>query len=135
MGEKTVYVGLLNFIFDDDINRTHKQLYETQRAIKFDELDYNTFALLHEIGHVMSREKYENLERAIANSDTAMHNFKINHPYATMQEELEHYMELPLEMDADNWAHNYYMNNKEKVLRFQKKYLKTLDKLFKTVLD
>lgn len=128
--EKHIYIGLLPLIQGFLSNDILEEIYK-EKGIIYN--DFYIFGLLHEIGHIETVKylKYEDLsvELSIYQGQVA----KLEEKYEYDRDFLNHYIELPLEKSANEWAVNYYNNNTEKVLEFTKDFHGKVKKILEII--
>lgn len=77
-----------------------------------------TFAILHELGHVVSKPLYKDLDSEL-NAYTHK-SIKILQKRLGMYEEMKAYRKIRLERDADRIAYKIYKDNKDIVIKYDK---------------
>ena len=101
-------------------NRLHKKVLR-EMGIDFD-ITTTLYYLLHEIGHIQSAKKYgQDIYNRIENY------LNENEKLIEIENELEKlrlYKRITLELDADNYAYNYYLNNKKRLKKLDKELRK-----------
>jgi hypothetical protein len=103
-------------------NRLHRKVLR-ENGIDFD-ISTTLYYLLHEIGHIESSKKYgQDIYNRIENY------INENNKLVEMESELEKlrlYKKITLELEADNYAYNYYLNNKKQLRLLQQKLRKII---------
>ena len=91
---------------------------ETDMFMRFVEQEYGEFELdpvvisvLHEVGHIMTYD--ENLDKAREIAVLRMR-LNFNNSDLSLEEYNFNYFKLPAELNATNWAIDFYRNNREK---------------------
>jgi len=125
--EKIVAIGLISKLNENDIDNFHKQYYELSFPELFHDnvIEYQTFALFHEIGHIMTfnpkkEKKYQKqvnkIKKRIEKNDNIM----------TIKD-LTDYFVLENERLADLWAYDFISENLKVVESFQKSFLNRMN--------
>lgn len=131
----TIFIGLEKFLAPGHIeNVTHKKLLKEMGYDYESYCDYQTFCLIHEMGHkIMSNLYGENFWKMIDNYNKQVNKNRQSYEYSFMTyEELQRkYMKLDLEKDANDWAMLFILENPDIVKQFDKLFIKKV----KTMLE
>jgi hypothetical protein len=122
----TIVVGL--YIAENDIDKLHQKYYQ-ENGFDYDKfnIDFKTFTLLHELGHIQSKttpkeEKEHYAKQKEINDSVKLDNKPLN-------DTLLKYFNLPLEKRADQWAWNYLIDNIYTVKLFDSLFKKLIKEL------
>jgi hypothetical protein len=113
---KTVYIDTDEFVYEFDDESLHLQVMRENGLIT--DILLPTYILLHEIGHVVSFQKYV-AKRALLRQYSS----QVVNIYNTLKglDRMRAYKNLKLEKDADNFAYKFYLHNYEFVKAFDQK--------------
>lgn len=124
-----IVVGL--YPIENDIDKHHAKYYikngfdYTKYGISFE-----TFTLLHEIGHIESKPKERYFKQYYKEREKINNNVKFNEE--PLNETLSKYYRLKLEVLADKWAFKFLKNNIEEIKSFDKKYIRLRKELLES---
>jgi len=113
---KTVYININEFVYEPNDESLHLQVMKENGLIT--DILLPTYILLHEIGHVVSFQKYM-AKRALLRQ----YSNQVINIYENLKglERMRAYKKLKLEKDADNFAYKFYLHNYEFVKGFDQK--------------
>lgn len=117
---KEVFVDLHNLQAED--NDVHLQVMRELGYL----IDINlyTYSFLHEIGHIMSASKYEQIIPFLRSYIKRVERLEVSD--LEPLEIARKYKELQLEKDADEYAYQYFLHNYEKVKELDSEIIKLL---------
>lgn len=117
---KEVFVDLHNLQAED--NDVHLQVMRELGYL----IDINlyTYSFLHEIGHIMSASKYEQIIPFLRSYIKRVERLEVSD--LEPLEMARKYKELQLEKDADEYAYQYFLHNYEKVKELDSEIIKLL---------
>jgi|LGVF01.2.fsa_nt_gb hypothetical protein len=112
--QRVIFIGTLPNSFTTNLQ---PYLY-IDRGIKYhNHCSFNTWCLLHELGHIMSSDIYEDID-----DELVIYQYErlINlHSDKSDYNIIKDYMDIQLEKDANDWAYKYLLNNKGKIKRLE----------------
>ena len=118
MVDKILYVGNTK---NNDFNELYKYLYLDSGYNYHNYCSYNTFVLLHEIGHIMCSDTYDNLE-----DELSLYQYQrlinLNDKELSIYTKIVNYMNLQLEKDANDWAYRYLLANTYKIKKLENRH-------------
>jgi hypothetical protein len=108
------------------LEKNNPELKSTARIIKKLYKSYGwkigvsmtTFAVLHELGHVLSKDNYENLDKELESYNHKQ--FILITKRLNSYLEMKEYRNLRLERDADRIAYKIYKKNKNIIKQYDK---------------
>lgn len=105
-----------------------KDIYD-KKHWKID-ISQGTFAILHELGHIITADTYKNLSLRFSNYRKKVEYIMNN--VSDRAEGLKQYRNLTLENDADKMAYKVYQLHKEKIDEFDKQIIQLLQDTYGT---
>lgn len=108
--------------------KTLENVYKT-KGWKID-ISQGTFAILHELGHILTSYDYKNLSLRFKNYQKKVE--AITKENMTREQGLIAYRNLTLENDADKMAYEVYKQHKEKIDEFDKQLIQLLNETYAT---
>ncbi len=127
-----IIVGLYNFD-NTGLNETRVDYCKSKKEIDFTifDIDIETFTLLHEIGHLITKKEFINQYKKYLKNSLEI-NRQVKEKRITYKEAVIKYAKLKPEYIADLWAYNYVKQNLQKVKQFDKEYIRLRKELLKS---
>lgn len=122
IADEIVYVDLTEFTNPDEFKKQAQEYwkqYNEQRGYKT-QIHMGTWAILHEIGHIVASYDYDDLDETLENDAFARKVLEMK-TYENVKDMLDIYKTLKLEIDADEMAWALYQANTEIVIDLDKK--------------
>ena len=108
-----IYVDIVRDLKQDNtMDNLHKELYKEKGFDFQNELNFYTFAFLHELGHIMT-VRPKDFETEIENFHYEMGDLLTQDHVENPKLLLETYMDTEFERKANNWAYRFWELNKD----------------------
>lgn len=121
---KVVYAAFDEFYYTYDDEILHKIVMK-EMGYELD-ISIQTYSFLHEIGHIVTMQKYESAFDVSVEYDRQR--FAIVNSGMDPLSSLRRYKKLQLEKDADGWAYSHYQENKKIIEDLDKKFWEIADR-------
>ncbi len=107
-----IYIDIVRDLkIDNSMDNAHKKVYEESEYNFMKELDYYTFAFLHELGHIMTTKPKDFKEDGEAYEEEMYEHLEDKKNYS-FKELIKIHMNTTFEKRANNWAYTFWLDNK-----------------------